>query len=391
MSVNTDLLLLNGMKKFILLPAIALGVMSASAQGIEQSGIFDNMSVGVNGGVTTPMAHAAFFKSMRPVVGITVDKMVTPTFGVGVESLFGINTSTQFGGIHSSTAFDNSYVGAYGKVDLFNLFGGYQCAVRPFTIEAQAGAGWGHDYINSANGDDWNYFATKAGLNFRFNPSERFSINIQPSVIYNMNGYDFAQSATGYARQAASFNLTAGVSYRFGDGFECVVPYNQAEVDALNAQINALRGALTDATVLAAANEATAADLAAQLQACQNKKPVVIKETSTDLESVRYIFFRNGSAVITADQQPNVEMIAAYMNNHPDSKVVVKGYASQDGNYDFNVKLAQKRAEAVKTALVNRYKIKADRITAEGEGVGKMFTEESWNRVSICTLDEDGK
>ena len=100
------------MKRFILIPAIALGVMTASAQAIEQSGIFDNMSVGVNGGVTTPMAHSPFFKSMRPVVGITVDKMVTPTFGVGVESLFGINTSTQFGGVHSSTAFDNSYVGA---------------------------------------------------------------------------------------------------------------------------------------------------------------------------------------------------------------------------------------------------------------------------------------
>lgn len=376
------------MKRIILLPAIALGVMSASAQAIEQPKLFDNVSVGVNGGVTTPMAHHPFFKSMRPVVGITVDKMVTPTFGVGVESLFGINTSSFTGMGHSSTAFDNSYIGAYGKVDLFNLFGGYQCETRPFTIEVQAGAGWGHDYINEANGDDWNYFATKAGLNFRINTSDRFSINIQPSVIFNMTGYDIDQTSVGYARQAANFNLTAGVSYRFGNGFTCVRPYDQVEVDALNAEINALRAAVADASVMTAAAEATAADLATQLEACQNRKPEVVKEVSNTLSSVRYVFFRNGSATITADQQPNVEMIAAYLNNHPGSKVVVKGYASKDGNYDFNIKLAQRRADAVKTALMKKYKIASDRIIAEGQGIGEMFSEESWNRVSICTLEE---
>ncbi len=378
------------MKRMILLPAIALGVMSASAQAIEQSGIFDNVSVGVNGGVTTPMAHHPFFKSMRPVVGVTVDKMITPTFGVGVESLFGINTSSYNGRAHSSTAFDDSYVGVYGKVDLFNLFGGYQCATRPFTIEAQAGAGWGHYYINEANGEDWNYFGTKAGLNFRFNTSDHFSINIQPSVLFNMNGHDIDQTAVGYARQAASFNITAGVQYRFGDGFQCVRPYDQYEVDALNAEINALRGAVADATVATAAAEATAADLAVQLQACKDRKPKVVKEVSNTLNSVRFVFFRNGSATITADQQPNVEMIAAYLKNHPEAKVVVKGYASKDGNYDFNMKLAQRRADAVKTALINKYKISSDRIVAEGQGIGEMFKEESWNRVSICTL-EDGK
>ncbi len=375
------------MKRMLLIPAITLGVMTASAQAIEQPGFFDNFSIGVNGGVTTPIAHHPFFKSMRPVVGITVDKMVTPTFGVGVESLFGINTS-QFSGVHSSTAFDNSYVGVYGKVDIINLFGGYQCMVRPFSVEALAGAGWGHDYVNLANGNDWNYFATKAGLNFRINTSDNFSINIQPSVIFNMNGDSFGHSAVGFSRNAANFNLTAGVSYRFGDGFTCVQPYNQAEIDALNAEINVLRGAVTDANVMTAAAEATAADLAAQLQACKDQKTQVVKEVSHTLNSVRYIFFRNGSATITADQQPNVEMIAAYLNKHPYSKVVVKGYASKDGNYEFNIKLAQRRADAVKTALVKRYKITADRIVADGQGIGEMFSEDSWNRVSICTLED---
>lgn len=376
------------MKRMILLPAIALGVMTASAQAVEQPSFFDNFSIGVDGGVTTPMIHSPFFKSMRPIVGLSVDKQVTPTFAVGVESQFGINTSNWRGRVHSSTAFDESYVGVYGKVDLFNLFGGYQCAVRPFTIEAKAGAGWGHYYINEANGDDWNYFGTKAGLNFRFNTSDHVSINVEPSVLFNMEAYQGEHSAVGYDRKGATFNITAGISYRFGKGFTCVRPYDQAEVDALNAQINDLRLAVQTADAQAAAASAQAGALAQELQACKDRKPEVIKEVSNTLSSVRYVFFKIGSSTITADQQPNIEMIAAYLNNHPDSKVVVKGYASKDGNYDFNVKLAQKRADAVKTALMKRYKIAADRIVAEGQGIGDMFSEESWNRVSICTLED---
>ena len=88
---------------------------------------------------------------------------------------------------------------------------------------------------------------------------------------------------------------------------------------------------------------------------------------------------------------PNVEMIASYLKNHPGSKVLVKGYASSDGNLEFNEKLAAARAEAVKTSLVKRYGIAADRIEAKGEGIGKMFEEQSWNRVSICTIEADGE
>lgn len=141
--------------------------------------------------------------------------------------------------------------------------------------------------------------------------------------------------------------------------------------------------------VNSAALEATAATLAADLEACKNR-PVqkeVVKEVSNNLSSVRFVFFRIGSSKITADQQPNVEMIASFLKNHPKAKVVIKGYASQDGNLEFNQKLAAARAESVKNQLIKKYKIASDRIVAEGEGIGHMFEEESWNRVSICTIE----
>lgn len=378
------------MKK-TLLAAVALASLTTAAttaQVVETPKLFDNVYIGLDGGVTTPLSHHPFFGSMRGATGLYIGKQITPVFGAGVESMFGVNTSSWNNMTHSSTAFDNSYVGVYGTVDLFNLFVGYQCGVRPFTIEAQAGAGWGHYYRTES--PDWNFFATKVGLNFKFNVDEHFAIAIRPSVGWNMN-HDFGQSATGYNVNQAAFNLMASVSYHFGNGFTCVEPYNAAEVAALNQQINDLRGALDASVADAGALEVTAAALAAQLDSCMNAEPevIAIKEVKNEYNSVRFVFFRNGSAVITADQMPNVTMIADYMKNHPGSKVVIKGYASQVGNLDFNIRLAQKRAEAVKDVLVKRYKVAADRIQAEGQGVGHMFDEESWNRVSICTLETE--
>ncbi len=381
------------MKKTIIAAAAltAFGAATASAQVIEQPKFFDNIYIGLDGGVTTPMSHNAFFGSMRGVAGLHIGKQITPVFGVGAEGYFGVNTSSWNGHLHSSTAFDNSYVGAYGTVDLFNLFGGYNCGVRPFTIEAMAGAGWGHDYFAKSDGvDDYNYFATKVGLNFNFNVTDHFTIALKPSITWNMNG-DFDQSATAYDVNKATFNLMAGVTYRFGDGFKCVRPYDQAEVDGLNAQVNELRAAVAATSAAADAATLENAALAAQLQEALNRKPEVIKEVSNRYNSVRFVFFRVGSYKITADQMPNVEMIAEYMANHPNSKVVIKGYASPEGNYDFNIKLAKNRAEAVKNVLTSKYKIASSRITAEGEGIGNMFEEPSWNRVSICTLESAAK
>lgn len=389
------------MKKVILTAAMALGTMSimSAQQAIETPGFFDNWSAGIRGGLTTPFARHNFFKNLRPEVGLEISKRLTPTFRLGAESLFGINTSNVPGSViikpyKSKTAFDNSYIGAFGAVDLFNLFGGYPGYTRPFDIEVQLGAGWGHDFRDHR--DDVNYFATKTGLNFNFNVSDYVTVSLSPSVIWNMSGQRNQPDNTtaSYNRRRASLNLTAGVAYNFGgNGFDVVQPYNQAEIDALNGQINELRGVVDAQAAENAGLAATAAGLAQQVEQLQNqpKEVQVVNKVTNNLESVRYVFFRIGSSTIGADQQPNIEMIAAYLNNHPGSKVVIKGYASKDGPEELNIRLANARANSVKDALMKRYKIPASRIQAEGCGIGEMFEEESWNRVAICILEQSNK
>lgn len=367
------------------------GAMTASAQQAQEHTNFgSNWSLGLTGGVTTPLTHHAFWGDMRGTVGIDLHKQISYVFGAGIEASWAVNTSSwAHDGLRSSTAFDNSYVGAYANVSLTNLFMGYSCEPRFFGLDAILGAGWGHNYWNKQNGSDWNYFATKAGLNFNFNVSPAVTLSLRPSIMWDMSDAGVKQTSAAYNANKATFNCAVGVTYNFGKGFPCVTcPDMSEELAALNARVNDLRGQLDAATAAAASSQAQAKALAAELEACKGRQPQVVKEVNNNLNSVRYVFYKIGSSVITADQQPNVEMIAAYLKNHKNAKVVIKGYASPDGNLENNIKLANKRAQSVKDALINRYKISADRITAEGEGIGNMFSEESWNRVSICTIED---
>ena len=392
------------MKKVILLAAVALGAMSAQAQqAVEAPKFFDNWSVSLVGGATNSIEGNAFWGDMRGVVGIEIEKQVTPILALGVEGNWGINTSYGVG----HNVFDDQYAGVYGAINLNNLIFGYKCCKQNFfEVEAVAGAGWGRTYdcnwsmdhnnwytadSKTYTGFDHNFFATKAGLNFNFNVCKEVTVSFKPSMVWNMSDAHQWNTSASYDSHKARLNLMAGVTYHIGNkGFKCVRPYDQAEVDALNAQINDLR-AQNEACN---ANLNNAKNLAARLQKelddCNKKlaaKPKEVVKEVDNTNSVRYVYFKQGSSKISNDQKPNVEMVASYLKNNAASTVVVKGYASPEGSKEINEKLANARAEAVKTMLVKTYKIDANRINAQGQGIGNMFTEPSWNRVSICTLE----
>lgn len=387
------------MKKFILASTAVLamaGIANAELRPLEPSKPFDNYSLTIKGGVATPLIGTngcSFWENMRGMTGLEVRKQITPAFGLGVEGEIGFNTSRWNDAPSMHNAIDAMYVGAFGAVNFNNLFAGYAGQPRVCEVEGVLGLGWLHGFIPASQGKDWNDMGAKAGvnINFNFGPQREWTFGIKPAVVWDVtanNGHPI------FSKSNAAFELQAGFTYHFGNsnGTHSFAFTEPCDYTPYNEQINALRA---ENAALAAANaDVVAANtvLAAQLDECLNRPaPVVtntvVKNTNT-LESVRYVYYRIGSSVIAADQKPNVEMIADYMKHNPKSTVEIKGYASQDGNLDFNLKLAAKRAEAVKTMLVNKYGIKADRIKAEGQGIGHMFKEESWNRVAICILNE---
>ena len=377
------------MKKFIAVTVACLTCSGIYAQrAYEGANLGDNWSIGIHAGVTTPLTHSAFFPNMRATWGLGIGKQLTPFFGMGVEAMTSINTTA------SKTAFDNTNVSLLTSVNLSNLFAGYWGTPRLFEIETVAGLGWLH-YAQNGDGDR-NSISSKLGLNFNFNLGEAkaWTIGIKPALVYDLNAC--GQRNVGFNANRAAWEITAGLKYHFrcSNGkhhISFAKLYDQAEVDALNEQVNNLRQTNVDQEAeLTAANQRNA-ELEQQLADCKNQGPVIVTDTITShkktLESV--VTFRQGGVSVVASQTPNVERIATYLKNHEKATVSIKGYASPEGKAEVNARIAQQRADAVKSLLVKRYKIAENRITAEGQGVGNMFEEPDWNRVSICTIHEN--
>ncbi|WP_454938631.1 OmpA family protein [Capnocytophaga gingivalis] len=392
------------MKKNILtLAAILTAAVSANAQEtLSGSKFFDNWQVGVKGGGFSWTTREAFIKNTRATFGAEIGKQISPAFRLGVEGMAYVrpvdfDNATEFGNF-----VDMSNVSLVGTVNLSNLIAGYKEAPRFFEVEGFAGLGWAHIYPQGADNRKapkvLNSMTSQFGSNLLFNlgQSKAWGIKISPALIYFVDGVENraeSNSQNELNLKNSWTQVTAGVVYRFkgsNGAHHFTRPSNREELEALNKQLSGLREDLRGKDGQLSDSQKRIAQLEKELQEARNKKPEVIERTVTKskktLESV--VTYRVGRTNIEPSQLPNVERIATYLKKYPNSKVVIKGYASPEGNLEKNQKLAADRAESVKKILVTRYKISSDRIQAEGNGIGDMFSEPDWNRVSISTIVE---
>jgi outer membrane protein OmpA-like peptidoglycan-associated protein len=80
------------------------------------------------------------------------------------------------------------------------------------------------------------------------------------------------------------------------------------------------------------------------------------------------IYFDFASDKIKPESEPVLREIADALNHNPTWKLRVEGHTDNIGGDDYNLNLSQRRAEAVKQALLTRYHIAADRLTPQGFG-----------------------
>lgn len=100
--------------------------------------------------------------------------------------------------------------------------------------------------------------------------------------------------------------------------------------------------------------------------------------TLYDEESVSIklnVKFANNSAELNKAEMLDIQRLADFMKEYEDTNVVIEGHSSAVGNADYNLMLSQKRADAVKMALVDEYDIDANRLTAKGFGEERLLSE----------------
>lgn len=368
------------MKKLGLLFAAAAMAVSVNAQTVTESKTFDNFYIGINGGAQVKTTGESWMNNLNSNAGLRIGRWFTPVFGLAAEGNVYFNDHNM---PQSKTLARYMNVGLIGTVNLSNWFAGYKGEPRLFEVVPVYGFGWGHTFGTDEN---YNVLTSKAGIDFTFNlgKAKAWQVYVEPSMNWSLNGD--GKEGVAYNINKSAFQLNAGIVYKFKNSngshnFTIAQLRDQNEIDGLNSQINSLRGDLNDKDAQLSAKDKQIKDLQNALDEC-NKKPKYVKPaTATNLQPT--VLFRQGKAVVDKSQMPNIELIAQYMKNHQDAKVEIKGYASPEGNKDFNQALSQKRADAVKNVLVKKYKIAADRLTTKGMGAtDKLFKQVEFNRVS---------
>ena len=361
------------MKKLVLMLAAASMAASVSAQTVAESKTFDNIYVGINGGVATKTTGHKWLSDLDPNAGIRVGRYFTPVFGLAVEGN-AYFSNKPWGSTGTVVRATNASL--LGTVNLSNWFGGYKGEPRTFEVSALYGLGWMHVFTNdkavkAATENQRNRMTSKAALDFAFNfgSAKQFQFYVEPSINFaflgkshskNVNGtaitdnvYAYGYKATAQDGQPAyninnSFvQLNAGFIYKFKNSngthnFTIVTPRDQAEIDALNAQINELR----------------------------NRKPEVItKEVVKEVPSVQvkelsvsdlvFVTFAQGKSILTNDAKKALNNVKEGVH------VQVVGTASPEGSKELNDRLSQARADVVANYLKGRGVI-VDEATGKG-------------------------
>ena len=394
------------MKKLFITLVAALLTVSVSAQKKEvvtAHKTFDNWYLGINAGAATPMqkwGNTGFMKGVAPSAGLRLGKNFTTSFGVAIDANAYFE-STEKSLMKTRTFVDAINIDALGTFNVSNFFGGYLGKPRRVELIALGGFGWSHQFgaLTRANGIN-----SKAALDLAFNlgNSRAVQLYLEPAVIFGLwdngrvtNALSNPHSHLKFDSRSGLFQVNVGVNYKFGTSngthnFAFAQLRDQGEIDDLNARINELRDENDRKDSRIARDIRRISELEDSLEAARNVKPTVVKNVVTRVVNNNVlqptVIFGQGKSTIDAAQMASVAMIAKYMKNHPESKILIKGYASPEGNSELNQKLSEARANSVKNALVSRYGIAASRLTTQGMGAtDELFDEVDFNRVATFT------
>lgn len=320
---------------------------------------------------------------------------LTAIYNVGVGRWISPYTGFRFSGYYGAMHW-NSGTMASARVanlnvdfmwDMFNSIGGYN-PTRVFSMIPYIGLGssfvydfkpgdLGNIYYDGHHKRNEWMFPVSAGLQLRFRLCKYMDFFAEGRA--NVYGDNFDNEAGG---RPMDIDISAVGGFTVNFGPREFNHYNPCDyvgyLNNANNQINDLRGAL-------AATSAALAAAQAQLPCPEVVEAAVVEEQPVLLPSVR---FKINSAYVSSEEMVNVYNIAQYLKANPTMQVVIAGYADKDtGTADYNMKLSQRRAQAVADILTSDYGIDPARLTVQAAGSNtQLYDTNSWNRIVVFAL-----
>ena len=354
------------MKKFLIaLSVLAMGITSAQAQiAYEKAKPFDNVYLGIEGGVMGPM-NFKHFTPLNAAAGLKLGKNFSPVWGANLEGLafFGDNRwqTGSLGFSNSHTVVRAINLGLNGTLNFTNLFCEYN-PDRRFEVGAEAGIGYWITYgdkhiIQTSNTGDDTELTAKTGLTFAYNLGEKraWQLYVEPAVLWNLT--HGPGDAIQFGKQAAQLGLFVGLNYKFktSNGTHNFKVWNVGE---LIDEINSLRDQLN----------------AKPKEVVKEVIKEVVKEVPAQqtlcIDNLVFVTFAQGKYNLTNEAKKALDDVKE--GRH----VQIVGTASPEGPKDLNQRLSQNRADVVAKYLQSRGVIVDE---AKGAGVQGVTS----NRLAV--------
>lgn len=337
------------MKKFLMIIAAMSVTMMATAQNVEWTGPFGLPYVSVNGGGISSLNVGTFndfVHGVRPTAALELGTYFTPVWGASIEA------QADFGTTGSCTFVDQSSLLLNGKANLSNLFGGYKGQPRRVEAVLVSGIGWGHDYGTPIIAPNYVVYNTGAELNINLGKARAWQLNIRPGVIWK--NYD---DCPKFEQKDAYARLALGVIYKFKNrrtkshNFKTNnYAVSQADYDALLAKYNDLAGREPQVK---------------EVEVVKTEKKIVKDTVEVEIPNTAVVYFDLGEYVISERELSRIDFFAKSVDNEKATLKVTGSADTTTGGEPRNKFLAEKRAEAVKNVLVEKYGFKAENITTE--------------------------
>lgn len=349
----------------------------------------DNWYIQLGAGMRTPiMEQGTKERRITAIYNIGVGRWISPYLGFRFSAYYG-SMHWQKGAMASART---ANLNVDFMWDMCNSIAGYNPS-RPVSIIPYVGLGgtFVYNFRNVDGANDYHeaggrlkhnqwMLPVSAGIQLRFRVSPYVDLFAEGRAMFygdNYNNVVFDRPID------LDISATGGVIIHFtGSKFERYNPCDYVNaLNQANAQINDLRGALATTSAALAAAEA-------QLPCPEVPEAVEVESTSTTLfPTVR---FKINSAYVSSEEMVNVYNIAEYLKANPNAQIVVCGYADKNtGSSAYNMKLSQRRAQAVADILTGDYGISADRLILQAEGSDtQVYPTNDWNRIVIFAAPE---
>jgi OOP family OmpA-OmpF porin len=187
------------------------------------------------------------------------------------------------------------------------------------------------------------------------------SISVTPSTV--TKGESATLSWT--SQNASRCDIHPGIGQVPPSGARAI---NPADNIAYKLTCTGLGGMATSAT-----NVAVVAPVPAPVVVAPKPAPSVAAERFCNKPSVIVVEFETDKAIIksTGKYENEVKVVTEFLKEFPKAKGEISGHTDNVGSKAYNDKLSQARADFVKSVIVEKMGISADRITAKGYGFSK--------------------